>query len=106
VFNGCLQQIQGAIDEHLNRLARRLGAPGYSQGGLVEYVIDTFRGAAHKGRITYITLHDADTPLTQSPFEISPGSADEVVDNSNLGSSRSQKLIDNGASDEAGSTRH
>src|SRR6516162_3056981 len=101
VLNCRLEDIEGAVDQDLDRLSRCLGTPGDSQSCLMEDVVHTLYRPINQRAVTNISLYDLHAPLVNRPSEIVPASTDKVVDDPDLVGSCRQKLIDNRASDEA-----
>ena len=70
----------------------------------MEYVVHAFSGSVHKGGVPDVSINDVDSTRLPRGGKIVPVSANKVVDYPDLGNSGGQEVIDDGASDEAGST--
>jgi hypothetical protein len=72
----------------------------------MENVVHSFRDSAYKCRISDVAVDQTNAMMLHGAHQIVTIASHKIVDYTDLGNTRGQKLIDNRASDEAGPTGH
>src|ERR1700730_2612843 len=96
--NRTLQNVRGAIDQDLNRFARRFSTASNAQSGLVKNIVDAIYGAVHRISVTNVTFDDYHVALFLCALQITPVAADKIIQPTTFSCSSVEELVGSGAS--------
>ena len=99
--DGRLDHVEGAVDQHLEREPRLLGALRDADGGLVEDHVDARHEAADTAPVADVALDQRDVPVRPRPRQVLAAAADEVVEHDDLGDAGPDELVGDRGADQA-----
>ena len=91
--DGRLEDVERAVDQHLEREPRLLGALGDADRGLVEDDVDAAVSVGDQVAVADVALDEPDRPVRIAQARFAAPAADEVVEDDDLARRRRDELV-------------